>query len=71
MRNQSALKFILIKWFKIIKWFPEPWISLTDQIQPDGSDSTSGQIDMIFARRASPKPIFYDYENQIENPWHI
>ena len=37
------------------------WFWLTD----------SGQIDVIFARPASPKPIFYGYENQIENPWHV
>ena len=44
---------------------------MTDQIQPDGSDSTSDQIDFIFARPARLKPKFYDFENQIENPWHI
>ena len=42
------------------------WILLIDQIQPAGSDPTSGWNDIIFTRPASQKPRFCDYQKKIE-----
>ena len=45
---------------------PEILNSVIDQLQPVGSGSTSGRIELILTAPASQKPKFCDYQREIE-----
>ena len=57
-RILSRTKFSIWMSFKLLIWFLIFLISLTDQIEPSGTDSTSGSIDQIFSALTYFEPNF-------------
>ena len=54
-----------IKWFCVFLWFSKSFISLTDQIKPSGSDSTSSSIKLIFSALTYIEPNFMMIQTRI------
>ena len=56
---------LYIKWFCVFLWFSKSFISLTDQIKPSGSDSTSSSIKLIFSALTYIEPNFMMIQTRI------